>query len=72
MKERIGVMNISLKTDTYKKALQLYKEAKQFVLVNKYDEHKLICPQTYTLKALQYYFKISYILDEQIVDVMEV
>lgn len=64
-------MNIhpALKSELYTQARKLLKAGQSFLLINEYDEQKLISPEWHTINDLRGYFRLAYEIDEPIVRV---
>lgn len=62
-------MHPALKSELYTQARELLKAGQRFLLINKYDERKLISPKLHTVNDLRGYFRVAYEIDEPIVKV---
>ena len=62
-------MHPALKSELYTQACELLKAGQRFLLINKYDERKLIRPELHTANDLRGYFRLAYEIDETIIRV---
>ena len=62
-------MHPALKSELYTQARELLKAGQSFLLIDKYDERKLISPERHTVNDLRGYFRLAYEIDEPIIRV---